>query len=599
MSLKIVYGKAGTGKSSYIFNEINNKIKEKEKIYIITPEQFSFTAEKKLMESKKSVINAEVITFNRMAYRVANEIGGLSGNNLTKSGKAMLIYSILQNEKKNLKLLNKTDENIELVMRIISEFKKNQITLTDLKKEINNIEDNYLKIKIQDMIIIYEKFSMNIENKYIDETDLLTNLSNNIDKIDIYKNAIFYIDEFVGYTKQELEIIKKLLNIAKSVTITFCMDNLELNTNPDEDIFYPNKVTLSKILKLKDEKIETVCLDKIYRFKNEELNNIEKFLYNNKIKKYEEEIKNVNLFLAKNKYSEVEKENYKYNEIAVITKNVGSYSSLCKSIFAKYEIPVFIDEKKELSQNILIRYILSILEIIIKNYSYESIFNYLKIKFAGIDEDDVYKLEKYCIKYGIKNNKFKRDFTYGIKDSNEEEIKYLNKIRKEIINPIIKLEEKINKKQSIENIVKEVYSFFIEQNIEQKINEKIREAENNNFYELASEYKISYEIIINIFDEIVNIFKDEKMTLDSFYKILKIGLKNSNLGKIPSSQDGVTIGDTERSRTHKVKAIFIVGLNDGVFPSINKDEGFFNDSDREVLKDKGVELAKRNNRKFI
>ena len=135
MGLRIVYGKAGVGKSNFIFEEISNKIKnnEKNKIYIITPEQFSFTAEKKLMQNKKSVINAEVITFNRMAYRVQNEIGGIINNNLTKCGKAMLIYSILQNEKSEFNLLNKSDENINLAMRTISEFKKNKIEIPDLK----------------------------------------------------------------------------------------------------------------------------------------------------------------------------------------------------------------------------------------------------------------------------------------------------------------------------------------------------------------------------------------------------------------------------------------------------------------------------------
>ena len=151
MPLRIIYGKSGTGKSNFIYNEINEKIKhnEKNKIYIITPEQFSFTAEKKLMENKKSVINAEVITFNRMAYRVMNEIGGNIHNNLTKCGKSMLIYSILQKEKKNLNLLNKSDENIDLAMRTISEFKKNQVSIDELKKETENINDNYLKIKLQ------------------------------------------------------------------------------------------------------------------------------------------------------------------------------------------------------------------------------------------------------------------------------------------------------------------------------------------------------------------------------------------------------------------------------------------------------------------
>ena len=361
MPLRIIYGKSGTGKSNFIYNEINEKIKknEKNKIYIITPEQFSFTAEKKLMENKKSVINAEVITFNRMAYRVMNEIGENIHNSLTKCGKSMLIYSILQKEKKNLNLLNKSDENIDLAMRTISEFKKNQVSIDELKKETENINDNYLKIKLQDLILIYEKFNNNIENKYIDETDLLTKLSENIEKINLFKNSIFYIDEFVGYTKQELEIIKKLLNISKNVTITFCIDNLDFKSNPDTDIFYPNKITLNKILKLlnNDEKIETINLNKLNRFKNEELIYLENYLYNLKIKKYEKEIKNINLFLSKNQYSEIEyvakniinlikNNNYKFNEIGIITKNVNTYSSLIKAIFAKYEIPVFIDEKK-------------------------------------------------------------------------------------------------------------------------------------------------------------------------------------------------------------------------------------------------------------
>ena len=604
MPLRIIYGKSGTGKSNFIYNEINEKIKhnEKNKIYIITPEQFSFTAEKKLMENKKSVINAEVITFNRMAYRVMNEIGENIHNSLTKCGKSMLIYSILQKEKKNLNLLNKSDENIDLAMRTISEFKKNQVSVGELKKETENINDNYLKIKLQDLILIYEKFNNNIENKYIDETDLLTKLSENIEKINLFKNSIFYIDEFVGYTKQELEIIKKLLNISKNVTITFCIDNLDFKSNPDTDIFYPNKITLNKILKLlnNDEKIETINLNKLNRFKNEELIYLENYLYNLKIKKYEKEIKNINLFLSKNQYSEIEyvakniinlikNNNYKFNEIGIITKNVNTYSSLIKAIFAKYEIPVFIDEKKDLNQNILIRYILSILEIIIKNYSYESVFNYLKINFSEIDEDDIFKLEKYCIKYGIKNNKFKKDFIYEI---NNEEINYLNELRKKIINPIINLEKKINKKQNIKNIIKEIYLFLINENIENKLKEKINKLNNENKFELAKELKISYEIIINIFDEITNIFSNEEMTLKDFYKIFQIGLKNSSLGKIPSNQDGVTVGDTERSRTHKVKAIFIIGLNDGIFPSVNKDEGFLNDTDRSFLKDNGIELAK-------
>lgn len=623
MGLRIIYGKAGSGKSQYIYNEINKKknnmqedkitdirkeIKAeckttpspKETQFIITPEQFSFTAEQKLMENRKSIIGAEVITFNRLAYRVINEIGGVIHTNLTKCGKAMLIFSILNSEKNNLTFLNKSDENIEVCMRIISELKKHAIKPEDLKNAQEKIENKYLKNKLKDIILIYEKFENKIQDNYIDETDLLTILAENIEKIDLLKNSEVYIDEFAGFTEQEYQTIKKIIKIANNVTITFCADNLSLNTDPNTDIFYPNKITYNKIINLveKNEKIEIINLDKLYRYKNEELGYIEKYLYSTKIQKCDTN-KNINLFLAKNYYSEIEnvakkinklirEENLKYKDICIITKNTDNYSSLIKTIFEKYEIPVFIDEKRDLNQNIIVQYILSILEVLNKNYSYESVFNYLKTGFTEIDENDIFKLEKYCIKYGIKNNKFKKDFIYGKK----EELDFLNELRKQIINPLVKLKEKIDEEKTEENISKQLYLFLINQKIENKINKKIKKLKEENLLDLAKEYEESYKIIINILDEINLIFGKEKITIDKFIKLLKIGLKNSELGKIPASQDQVIVGDTDRSRSRKTKVIFIIGLNDGVFPSINKNQGFLDDEDRESLKTENIEIAK-------
>ena len=254
MSLRIIYGRAGTGKSEYCYKEIAEKV-GKEKILIITPEQFSFTAEKKLMEAvkKQATIDAEVVTLSRMAYRVINEIGGKTQTNLSKCGKAMLIYSILNNSKKSLKFLGKTDENIEMAETAITEFKKHGIRIEQIKQEIENQKDIYLKNKLQDICTIYEKFEEQIAGKYIDETDLLTILAENVDKIDLFKNNLIYIDEFAGFTSQEYEIIKKLVQIAKQVTITICTNEIHEVKNADTDIFYSNQLTINKILEVASE----------------------------------------------------------------------------------------------------------------------------------------------------------------------------------------------------------------------------------------------------------------------------------------------------------------------------------------------------------
>ncbi len=605
MGLRLIYGKSGTGKSQYCFSEIAKLINKEKKIYVITPEQFSFTAEKKLMQEldAKAVLNAEVITLSRMAYRVLQEVGGSKRDKLTKCGKSMIIYSILNKLKKDLKFLSKSDENIDLMMTAITEFKKHGVKLENLKEEIGKIDDTYLKTKLEDMYLVYNDFENKLQGEYIEDTDLLTLLSDNIENTDLIKDSLIYIDEFAGFTYQEYEILKKFIKLAKQVTITVCTDSLEQNLNPDIDIFYSNKITISKILNLiKQEnfKLEKpVFLNDIHRFKTDELKHLENNIFNSKLEKYNKKVENVNLFLAKNQYSEIENvakqinklvknNNLRYKDISVITKNIDTYSSLVRSIFSQYDIPVFIDEKRDLNQNIIVQYLLSIFEIFSSNFSKESIFNYLKIGFLEFEEDDIYKLENYCTKWGIKQNRWKSDFIYGINEDNKQEIEYLNKIREQIISPLLDLKTKFG---TVRQTTKAIYEFLINQNFELKIKEKVKILEQIGQIDLANEYIASYKIILNIFDEIVLIFGDDKLSIQKYMQIIKTGLKNSELAKIPGTQDQVIVGDVDRSRSHKVDIVFIIGLNDGNFPSVNKSEGFFGDKDREILKSDGIELA--------
>ncbi len=492
MGLRIIYGKPGSGKSKYCFQEIANQIPKEKKIYMITPEQFSFTAETKLMKTiqNHAVINAEVVTLSRMAYRVLNEVGGSSKTHLTKQGKAMLIYSILNQYKKELKFLGKSEENIDLCMNAITEFKKHGILIEDLKKEMGKIEDTYLKTKLKDIILIYEKFQEQIEGKYIEEADLLTILAEHIEETDLIQNAILYFDEFAGFTKQEYTVIEKFIKLAKQVNITICTNDLNTNTNPDIDIYYSNKTTIAKIWNLVNENNflfeEPVHLNEQYRFKSEELQHLSENINNHKSTKYEKNVENIELFLAQNPYSEIENiakkitnlvknENRRYKDIAIITKNIDEYASLVRAIFSKYKIPVFIDEKRDVNQNIIIQYMLALLEVMNKNFSTESVFNYLKLGFLEIELDEIFELENYCNKWGIKQNKWKKEFVYEMeKEEKKQKIERYNQLRKQIVEPILELKEKMNQNKTVENITKCIYGHLQEQKIEEKITQKIR-----------------------------------------------------------------------------------------------------------------------------
>ena len=598
--MNIIYGRSGSGKSEYIYNKIKSEQETAPKTYIITPEQFSFTAEKKLLETldEGATTKVEVLSFERMAYRVLQETFGGNLKNIGKSGKAMVVSSLLDEAQKELNFLGKNLENIDLILTQITEFKKHGITASMLKEKMDNTKDTYLKLKIKDMYTIYSMFEDRLKDNYIDENDLLKLLEQNIESSHLFDNCLFYIDEFAGFTKQEYNVIQVLDRIAKDIYVTVCTDDLRVIKSPEADIFYDNKQTVQTLKQIADIKNE-IHVESSYRFKNEELKHLEKNIFDLPYKPYNKDVENIKLIIAKNQYEEIEnvareisklvrKEGYRYRDIGVITKNLEDYSSLCKAIFSEYEIPVFIDEKKDITSDIFVKYVLAILDIFAKNWSYEAVFNYLKSGIVKIDR--LYELENYCIKWNIKGSKwYEKPWNFGEEDTFEAE-------QKEVITPLLEFRKNLSSKNSADKISEELYKFIVKNASENNKNNISQVAENQMsnkpFTEEPTINVDSYNAVIDVIDEIADLFKDVKMSFDTYAKLLKTGIQVKEIGQIPQTQDKVTVGDVNRSKTHKVRAIFIIGVNDGVFPSVPSSEGFFNDRDRENLKEEGIELAK-------
>lgn len=562
--LKIIYGKSGTGKSQKIYEDIKENLSN-EKIFLIVPEQSNLTTEQNLINylNVKSLINCQVLTLSRMAFRILEEQSKENRKTLTKSGKAMIIYDILKKEEKKLKFLGKSDRNVDIIINMITELKKHNIT----EEILGNTEilDEYTRLKIEDIKLIYQKYNDKIKEKFIDENDILSIIAEKIKYSKMFENSLIYIDNFNGFTPQEYIVFEELLKASQNISVAVTADNLEVG-DKELDLFYFNKIFAKKLIEIAKKNNKNIKLDfceKNLRINNEELNFLEKSLSSNKFKVYDKELKNIKLFLANNPYSEIEyiaeeilklvkEENYKYNEIAIVTNNLEEYSLDSKVIFDKYNIPVFIDEKKDLNQNILIKYILAILDIYSKNWSYESVFNFLKIGMLDISEYDIFSLENYCKKWGIKYNKWFKEFNY--EEINEEQTK-LEILRKKIVNPIIEFKTKASKNKTAKEITKCLYDFLINNHVDQILDNKIKQIGSQ---EINSEYNTSYKILVQVLDTIVECFGNEKMDFDKYRELLQIGFSQSELGKIPMSQDQVILGDSKRSRNSNIKVTFIL-----------------------------------------
>lgn len=342
------------------------------------------------------------------------------------------------------------------------------------------------------------------------------------------------------------------MKVSDELNITICSDNLEISN--ETDIFYSNKLSINKLIMLaKNYNVDIqrpIFLNKKYRFKNKELAHLEENIYSSIYKRYEDQNENIRLFLASNPYSEVEfvankiveevrDNDIRYRDIGIITKNLDTYSSLIRAIFSKYDIPVYIDEKKTLGQNILIKYITCLLDVFAKNWSFDSVIAYIKTGFCDIEKNEIYFLENYAKKWGIKYSKwYKEDWNFG--EDDKEKLERLNDIRKRVVKPLLRFKEKCLKNAKAKDITKAIYEFLNENEIDKKLMHKAKGLELEN-PELVNEYEASYNLTINILDEIVKIFGDEKVSYEKYESFLKISFSENELGKIPAGADMVTV----------------------------------------------------------
>ena len=616
MGIRFIYGRAGSGKSYFCLDSIKKKLSDgsNNKLILLVPDQYTFQSEKKLLETigERALLRSEVLSFKRMATRVFDSCGGRANLLIKESGKNMLIYKLLKDKSDELQYFNKISKKqgfVGIVSKAITEFKKYNISKEILKDTEEKLQDKELREKVSDLSELYEAFNNKLHSNYIDSDDVLTLLAEKLKSCDLYKDAEVWIDEFTTFTPQQLEVIMILAKQCKTVNITLCSNNTNNIIDDDTDIFSVIKNTEYRIKKMMEESNvsleEAIDINKgiIYRFKDsDELRHIEKYFFSYPFKTYKAEAEDIRIYKANNNYSEIEwvaqdilrlarDKGYRYKDIAVVCRDIDSYDKIISVIFDEYEIPYFLDKKREILSNPLVLLIISALEILNSNWTYESVFKYLKSGLINLEGDYIDKLENYILANGIKGYKWTGDLYDNKGEELTTEEVEIAEVMEEIRTPIINFADKIKGNSNIRDYCTALYEFLLEIKAFNTMDKWLESFNEIGLQDKIKEYTQVPSIVMDILDQAVEILGDEKVDLKTFAKIIISGFEEQEIGVIPMSIDQVNIGDIARVKGRDVKALYIVGVNDGVLPSANKEEGILSDNDRIELKSLGVELA--------
>lgn len=617
MALQIIAGGSGSGKSDYIYKDIISESCNNSQVnyIIVVPEQYTMATQKRIvnMHPNKGILNIDVVSFERLAYKVFEEVGGQNRPVLDDTGKNLIVRKVLGEKKKELGYfgsnINKTGFVTE-IKSIISELLQYDIDVKKLEKIRGNIENRQLSAKLSDIGIVYEEFKNYLRDNYITSEEILDVLCKVIENSKIICNSEIVFDGFTGFTPIQYKLLNLLLIICRNVYVTVTIDTREKINVRDgmNNLFFMSKEMTYRLMKLCDEnhvKIkDTIYLqnDINYRFKingiNEELSFLEKNIFRFTGEVYEKNTENIKIYAASTAKDEINYtvgeiirltrfEGYHYRDIAIVTGDMASYGKLAGNICQQNNIPCFVDKKKSVTDNPAVELIRSALEMIEKNYSYDSVMRYLKTGIAGVSREDVDIIDNYCVAVGIRGAKaWHNVWTKKGRGRNAFPLEQLNMLREQIIAPFIALEQVLKDKESdVQTCVNALYNFIVELELSKNIDKLALREDTEN------EYDQLYKKIIELFDEMVELLGKEKVGLKEFNRIIDAGFEEIKVGLIPPTSDCVIIGDIERTRLDNIRVLFFAGVNDGIIPKKSDNRGVLSEAERDSLEKIDVILS--------
>lgn len=614
MGLKYITGLVGSGKTEFCKNNIKKTIEKypNKKIIYIVPEQFTLNGEYVITELLGgAMLNVEVMSFKRLAYNIFSEVGLEDLPILDSVGKSIVLRKVINSlyDNKKLKYFNKAVTKkgfIERISATVSEFVHYLITPEKLDIIIKNIKDatndeNAAVLKFEDLKLIFTEYNNYIAEKYISMENTPDYLAKYLQKSKSLKEADVYIDSFNGFSPQEVSVIRELLILCEDVYICLAFSEKSGDVSEESSFCEPAfaKRMLDKICTENKIEVKTV-------FDGGDDNKRQKGVLKEFSQQYlrvEDKVINAEddnslvLINADTKYSELKyigneinrlvRNGAKYSDIGVILGN-AEYLPNIKSMFEKFDIAFFADNKVSAANQPLAQLILSFLRIYIYNFRYEDILKIIKTGFVNnyeeISEEDFFEFENYVLQYSKSGiDKYKKEWVTKCSPNAEKVRKILYEL---FTDTNCRLD--LKKEYSTKKISEKIYNFLEILNVRNTLAQWAN-IENDSLINTAV-YKQIWGITADIIGKIEEIL-NEKISLKDYCDVFSAALESTSVGFIPSKLDGVTVGDIDRTRFANIKYLFIAGANDGFFPSSVKDLGFISDKERVEARKKGIDFA--------
>ena len=622
--LKIVTGRINSGKTTYIRGVIKDKLNSgADKVYLIVPEQFSFESERSMLTllGEKDAIKVEVCSFSRLAQNVLGDIHGV--RRLDEAGRVALMSTALEETTDKLSAYGRFSRSIGVVsemLKISDEFKKFAVTPAMLDETSHKLPQGMLRKKLGDLSLVISAFDALVAQRFSDSRDDLTLLADKLLDDKFFSGVTVVIDGFKGFTKQEFDVISRILSQSEDVYITLCLDEIfagEYDISPFASVRETAR-TLMNIAKKNSVSVSQVRVPEYSgRYVSACIEALESQLYSASPVPYEAECNDVSIYSATSAYEEcnyvaltikklLREEGYRCRDIAVISRSEDEYSKSLRAALKKHGVPVFEDKRRPLASQPPVVMARAAIEIAARGYSTDALMRLLKTQLTDLTVEEVAELENYVRMWKIDGRKWLDTWCnhpsglgQSLSEKDKANLAHLNSLREKCVLPLEKFRFAFKKSSNATDMMKAVYVYLTDVKAPKNL-KKLAVALNANGEKAdAIELGRVWDKLMQILDQLATALGESSVDSERILQLFSLVLGVQDIGVIPNGIDEITIGSAERIRVNRPRAVFVVGVNDGVFPKKPSSGRVLGDADRQTLTDMGLSVAAASQNDFI
>ncbi len=624
MSLRFIIGGSGSGKTRRLYDELIRDAAEHpgKQYFAIVPEQFTMQTQKDIVDlhPRHGVMNIDIVSFERLAYRIFEELAVPALSVLDDMGKAMVIRRTAGRQDLALfgRQLDKPGFVDELKSQL-SEFLQYGITEEKISAMAEAAKSPMLRAKLADMGKVLAAFREYTEREgFLAREELLERLAGVLPRSEMVRGSVITLDGFTGFTPVQFHILEILLGMAEQVTVTVTMD---AGANPyrrgeEQELFRLSRETVCRLVDLSaltgaGRGKDILLTGEFPRFKDSpELQFIERELFRNRGNAFAPDARGIQngngvrmvrtaspaeevSVIAAEISRLVKSRGLRYRDIAVITGDLSVYRGEFAHQFEAGGIPYFIDSKKSIMENPATELVRSALEVLEKDFTYESVFRYLKCGFVLSGEEWLYHLENYVLALGIRGyRRWSMPWERTYPEAELMDLVRLNEVREQVLTPFGPLKEVFGRRGvTVRERTEALRAFLDAVGFEEQIEARAESLRERGEAVLAAEYDQIPALVTDLFDRIMALLGEEKVSRAEYADLLDAGFSEIKIGLIPAVFDRVVVGDITRTRLSHIRALFFAGLNDGVVPKASGGGGILSDLERQKLREMDVELA--------